>query len=310
MSMYPKKIEKVMVPPIKSQGIKTKLINFIAESIYWDGSGKWIEPFMGSGSVVLNLQPERALICDTNHHLINIYKSIQNKDLTADKLRRFLEIEGEKLKVQGEPYYYEVRERFNEYGSSYDFIFLNRSCFNGMIRFNSKGGFNVPFCKKEERFRQAYITKICNQVSWASSVIEGKDWEFIAQDWKETLSVENVEKNDFVYLDPPYIGRNADYFNKWGDEDATLLEERIKSLSCGFAYSMWLRNIYRENERLLNSFQGYELRTFTHFYHLGAKESLRNEMEEALILKFNKDFHPPKNKLEREFATNQLDLFD
>lgn len=313
MNKYPKKIEKVRVPPIKSQGIKTKLINFIAESIHWDGSGKWIEPFMGSGSVVLNLQPERALISDTNHHLIGIYKAIQSGDLTADKLRQFLETEGSKLKNQGEPYYYEVRERFNEYGNPYDFLFLNRSCFNGMIRFNSKGGFNVPFCKKEERFRQAYITKICNQISWAASVIEGKDWEFVAQDWDKSLALSEIKENDFVYLDPPYIGRSADYFNKWDDQEALLLEERIKQLPCRFAYSMWLRNTYRENDRLIESFTDYEFNTFSHFYHLGASESLRNEMEEALILNFKSNYTVTKESSEQvslsKDSSDQMDLF-
>jgi DNA adenine methylase len=285
MTTFPKRIEHVKAPPIKSQGIKTKLVPFISENIEWSGKGKWIEPFMGSGCVVFNLQPQKALISDTNHHLINIYKRIQSKDITPLKLKDFLEKEGAILQDKGEEYYYEVRTRFNEYGSPYDFLFLNRSCFNGVIRFNSKGKFNVPFCKKTERFRQAYITKICNQVAWADAVIDGKDWEFRTSSWEETLK-DDIHSNDFVYLDPPYIGRHADYFNTWTEEVAHSLETTIKSLPCGFAYSMWLRNDYRENSHLIEAFKDFELKTYSHFYHVGSSEKLRNPMEEALIVRF------------------------
>jgi len=302
MTTFPKRIEHVKAPPIKSQGIKTKLIPFISENISWSGKGKWIEPFMGSGCVVLNLQPQKALISDTNHHLINIYKAIQSKDITPLKLKNFLEKEGAILQDKGEEYYYEVRARFNEYGSPYDFLFLNRSCFNGVIRFNSKGKFNVPFCKKTERFRQAYITKICNQVAWADSVIEGKDWEFRASSWEDILENE-VQKDDFVYLDPPYIGRSADYFNTWTEVVAEDLENTIKVLPCSFAYSMWLRNDYRENLQLIESFKNFEFKTHSHFYHVGSSEKLRNAMEEALIVNFIDDLQSVKiDPVEKQMA--------
>jgi DNA adenine methylase len=61
----------------------------------------------------------------------------------------------ENLKKGGQDYYLEVRKRFNEFGNPLDFLFLNRSCFNGIMRFNSKGGYNVPFGHKPERFAQA-----------------------------------------------------------------------------------------------------------------------------------------------------------
>lgn len=304
MTTFPKRIEHVKAPPIKSQGIKTKLVPFISENIQWSGKGRWIEPFMGSGCVVLNLQPQKALISDTNHHLINIYKAIQSKDLTPLKLKLFLEKEGAILQDKGEEYYYEVRTRFNEYHSPYDFLFLNRSCFNGVIRFNSKGKFNVPFCKKTERFRQAYITKICNQIAWADAVIDGKDWEFRASSWEEVLK-DNIQSNDFVYLDPPYIGRHADYFNTWTEEVAKSLDDTIKKLPCSFAYSMWLRNDYRENSNLIESFKDFEIKTSSHFYHVGSSEKLRNSMEEALVVNFTEELAPIKIESEK----TQIALF-
>lgn len=282
MLPLPRSCPKPKAPPIKSQGIKTKLVPLILANIQWEGKGRWIEPFLGSGAVLFNLQPDQALIADTNRHVIEVYKAIQAGEMSTASLREYLEAEGKKLESQGEEYYYQVRERFNRSGNPFDFVFLNRASFNGVIRFNSKGKFNVPFCKKAERFRPAYITKICNQVAWAAKILQDKEWTFIVQDWKETLA--GVGADDFVYLDPPYIGRHTDYFNHWSDADADELASAIKKLACGFAYSMWNKNKYRENEHLRKHFSEYPYVTYAHYYHVGSTEDLRNAMEEALII--------------------------
>lgn len=280
--MLPNSITHIKAPPIKCQGIKTKLIDFISSSIEWDGEGRWIEPFLGSGVVLFNLRPERALVSDLNPHIINLYKSIQSGEITPSIARTFLEAEGALLLERGEVHYYDIRTRFNETGSSLDFLFLNRSCFNGLMRFNKKGGFNVPFCRKPDRFRPAYVTKIVNQIQWISDVMQGKDWEFVCSDWETTLS--HAEPNDFVYLDPPYVGRHADYFTNWEDEQAERLAEITRALPCGFALSMWKENQYRKNEHLDKCWSGLVERQFSHFYHVGSSENLRNEMQEALII--------------------------
>lgn len=281
MNSYPTHVSP-KAPPIKSQGIKTKLVPFILRTIKWDGIGNWIEPFLGSGAVLFNAQPQNAIVSDTNKHLIEIYQSIQSGAITPHILKMFLEKEGAQLEEHGESHYYKIRERFNESGQPLDFIFLNRACFNGMIRFNSKGGFNVPFCRKPERFRQGYITKICNQIAWVSKVMEGKNWTFKVQDWRESLKLAGPQ--DFVYLDPPYIGRHADYFNSWGIKEADELAETIKALNCGFAYSMWKENDFRVNNHLTAHFSKFPCYVFEHFYHVGASEKLRNKMQEALII--------------------------
>lgn len=93
--------EKVHVPPIKTQGIKTKLVPLIARcdpSAAWT---VWVEPFMGSGVVGFNLAPRRALFSDTNVHIIDFYRSIQDGQLTAAGCRKFLESEGARLKSKG-----------------------------------------------------------------------------------------------------------------------------------------------------------------------------------------------------------------
>ena len=134
---------KVNIPPIKSQGIKTKLVPWINSIKPADFEGVWIEPFMGTGVVAFNLAPQQALLCDTNPHLINFYKAINEGSLTPEIVRQFLNVEGAKLLEKGESYYYEVRNRFNKEHQPLDFLFLNRAGFNGMIRFNKKGQFNI-----------------------------------------------------------------------------------------------------------------------------------------------------------------------
>ncbi len=272
----------VLVPPIKTQGIKTKAVPFIRDSVEWDGSGRWVEPFVGSAVVPLNIVPARAVLGDANPHVIEFYRAIQRGGIDGSTARMFLEREGDRLLRDGEDHYYRVRERFNEERDPLDFLFLNRACFNGLVRFNRKGRFNTPFCRKPERFRPAYVTKICNQVQRAAEIIAGKAWEFVHADWEGVLR--GVREEDFVYCDPPYAGRFTDYYNSWTDGDAARLEDRLKSLPCPFIYSMWSENRYRKNERLHEVFSGYDIRTFSHFYHLGSTESLRNGMTEALVV--------------------------
>lgn len=279
----PRQVRYVVVPPIKCQGIKTKLIRFILANIRWNGAGRWVEPFLGSGVVLFNVQPQRAIINDINPHIINLYRKISDGSLTPRMVEEHLTREGEQLLRNGDDHYYLIRERFNRTADSLDFIFLNRSCFNGIMRFNQKGEFNVPFCRKPERFRQAYVTKIVNQVLRIREIMRDKEWEFRTGDWRDCLQYVNAD--DFVYLDPPYIGRHTDYYEQWSEENAVELARVVQALPCGFAMSMWKENKYRLNPHLGQYWSGTIERTFKHFYHVGSTENLRNSMEEALVIR-------------------------
>ena len=105
-----------LVPPIKCQGIKTRLVSWIRAAIPADFAGTWIEPFMGSGVVAFNVRPQRALLADSNPHLINFYKAIADGSITSVATRRFLEREGAALLHSEGEHYYVVRERFNRRG--------------------------------------------------------------------------------------------------------------------------------------------------------------------------------------------------
>jgi DNA adenine methylase len=285
MPSLPIQLHLVGVPPIKCQGIKTKLVPFILSQIQWQEqpSARWVEPFLGSGVVAFNLTPRRALLTDSNQHIIRFYQAIQQGQITRAIAQHFLQAEGEKLQQQGAEYYYEVRQRFNQLGDPLDFLFLNRACFNGLIRFNRKGEFNVPFCQKPTRFAPSYITKIVNQIEWVARQMAGKDWELRVSDWQTTL--QQVQHQDFVYLDPPYIGRHTDYYNAWNQAEAVSLATIAQQLPCGFALSMWFENQYRKNTHLQEFWADLPLKRFDHFYHLGSKEDWRGTMTEALLIK-------------------------
>ena len=110
------------VPPIKCQGIKTKLVPFIQDSLKWDGAGTWIEPFLGSGVVLFNIQPQRAIVGDRNEHIIRFYQGIQTGLYTPEVVRNYLEKQSPLLIEGGVEYYYEVRRRFNGVPRSAGFI--------------------------------------------------------------------------------------------------------------------------------------------------------------------------------------------
>ena len=270
-----------IVPPIKSQGIKTKLVEWISESSKDLQYERWVEPFMGTGVVAFNVQPRAALMCDNNPHLIAFYAALQSKQITAVKVKYFLQSEGRKLIDTDGEHYYTVRARFNEHHDPLDFLFLSRSCFNGMIRFNKKGGYNVPFCKKPTRFAQALVTKITNQVERISNIIIEGNYTFKHQEFEDTL--EEVGNDDLVYCDPPYLGRHVDYFDSWTEENEFALHKGLIDSKAIFILSTWLSNKYRTNEYIFDLWNKCYVSTKEHFYHVGGKEINRSAVYEALL---------------------------
>ncbi len=274
---------KTIIPPIKCQGIKTKLVPFIKDHIQRDENGLWIEPFVGSGVVAFNLVPKRALLTDKNQYIISLYQGIQNGKINSQIIREFLEYHGNLLSQQGGAYYKLMRDTFNQNRDPLYFLFLNRSDFNGMIRFNRQGKFNVPFCQKPNRFSKAYITKICNQVSSIAEIMEGKDWNFSCASWQDTFCA--ATEHDYIYLDPPYIGRDTSYVGEWSEEEAILLAEYAHRTPANVCLSMWKENQFRKNEHLYKYWSDFTWFEHNHFYHVGAKEANRHPMTEILAIK-------------------------
>lgn len=240
---------------------------------------------MGSGFVGFNIAPSKAIFADTNPYTIEFYNQIKNGNINSYIIRAFLEKEGKLLAENDGEYYYQVRKRFNKEHNVLDFLFLNRSCFNGMIRFNQKGEFNVPYGHKPNRFSKAYITKIVNQVKFVENKLQENDWSFICQSFEETIR--NCTKNDFIYCDPPYIGRHVDYYDSWNEEQELKLNTLFLNSKAKFMLSTWDYNKYRSNEYINKIWKGCIKTNFEHFYHLGAKETNRNSIVEALLTNYN-----------------------
>jgi DNA adenine methylase len=302
---------KVIVPPIKSQGIKTKLVPWIMD-IAPKVKGNWIEPFLGTGVVAFNSGYKKAILNDTNPHIINFYKGVQQKIITAPLMKQYLEQEGEilsKADNNGYEHYLKVRTRFNsgEF-SPYDFIFLSRAGFNGMMRFGSKGNWNIPFCKKPDRFAQAYITKITNQVSTVSKIIQPEpDWIFYNRSFADIIPL--ATENDIIYCDPPYYGRHVDYYNGWTEKDEELLFNLLILTKAKFVLSTWHHNDWRENEMINKFWSKFNIITKDHFYHNGGNVENRRTVVEALVCNFDTDsFSQHNHGLREKIVEKQLEF--
>jgi len=295
---------KIQVPPLKTQGIKTKLVPLIRKFVVLSEETVWIEPFMGSGVVGFNIAPKNAIFSDTNPHIINFYSQIQSGLITPHRVKEFLECEGKKLSERDADYYIQVRNRFNAEHDPLDFLFLNRACFNGMMRFNKNNGFNVPYGHKPERFAKAYITKIVNQVACVQAKIKLNNWSFVCQPFDEAIS--NANSNSFIYCDPPYIGRHVDYYDSWDEQAEILLCEKLKSSGAKFMLSTWDHTNFRTNEYINKLWSFCHKITREHFYHVGAKESNRNPVIEALLM----NYKPTGNSNKVAKINEQLSMFD
>jgi DNA adenine methylase len=207
---------------------------------------------------------------------------LQNKSITLIIAKSFLEKEGELLEKSNGEHYYIVRERFNKYSNPLDFLFLNRACFN------------VPFCKKPNRFAQAYITKIVNQIENIQGIINLNNYSFLCQSFDKTL--ENIDTEDLIYCDPPYIGRHVDYFDSWNEDNEIKLHKYLIKNNVKFIFSTWHSNEYRKNIYIESLWKDLQIYTKEHFYHVGGSEDNRKPMLEALLTNFSFD----KDKIEEK----------
>lgn len=177
-------------PALKYAGAKRWLIPRLRE-LYEDcGRPRLVEPFVGSMAVALGLEPERALLRDANPHLVNLHRWLQRGLVVSN-----IEMRNE------EKHYYERRSDFNaliemeEFDAQTGaelFIYLNRTCFNGLCRFNRRGFFNVPFGRYKKINYRTDFTEYAAAIG----------------NWKIELHPLDAgavfQPGDFLYLDPPY----------------------------------------------------------------------------------------------------------
>lgn len=242
---------------------------------------------MGTGVVGFNAGFSTALMSDINPHLVGFYEGLRSDRISPEVVNDYLTKEGVTLSRaadKGYEHYRFIRTRFNspQGGDPLDFLFLNRAGFNGMIRF-SKNGWNIPFCKKPNRFIGMMKTKIVNQVSRVRNVIT-PEWRFTTGHFRNAIA--QAQAGDVIYCDPPYHGRHSDYFTSWKEGDEAELAQLLKESPAHFILSTWHHNDFRANESLAKHWSNFHVITREHFYHAGAKEANRRPMFEALVMNF------------------------
>ena len=153
-----------------------------------------------------------------------------------------------------------------------------------MMRFNKNGKWNIPFCKKPNRFSPAYITKITNQASAVKEIITD-NWDFRIQSFEEIIPL--ATEDDLIYCDPPYYGRSTDYYNGWSLENEERLFNLLNNTPAKFILSTWHHNDYRENEMIERFWGNFNIVMQDHFYHSGGKIENRKAVVEALVCNFD-----------------------
>ena len=221
------KIEKIAKPFLKWAGGKTQLITEIERSLPYEITNKkftYIEPFVGSGAVLfwmLNNFPklEKAVINDINADLINTYRIIASRPKELTSILQMLQNEFHNLEGKDEEkkeYYYKKRELYNtrkeeKSGQAALFIFLNRTCFNGLYRVNKSNGYNVPMGSYKK-------PTICDDhnILAVSNVLQKV--EILCGDYEATLKEATL--NSFFYFDPPYKPlSNTSSFNSYAKDE-------------------------------------------------------------------------------------------
>jgi DNA adenine methylase len=181
-----------MKPFLKWAGSKYKIIDKIRQSL--PSGNRLIEPFVGSGAVFLNTDYPEYLVADTNADLINLYACIKSQGFDFIEYAKQLFV-AENNQPES---FYRLRQEFNETTSlerkSALFIYLNRHCFNGLCRYNSKNQFNVPFGR--------YTSPTFPEQEIIDFFHKSQSVEFQVAEFTHTML--QAKSGDIVYCDPPY----------------------------------------------------------------------------------------------------------
>ncbi|NLD48530.1 MAG: Dam family site-specific DNA-(adenine-N6)-methyltransferase [Clostridiaceae bacterium] len=264
---------KKLDPFLKWPGGKRWFISKYRDSIP-ENFNRYIEPFLGGGSVFFALLPQSAIISDINEELINVYLSMQEN---PSKLADILE---QHQKKHCSDYYYKVRsskpkDKIRKAGR---FLYLNRTCYNGMYRVNRQGMFNVPIgtkvnCTYDINLFEDYSKKLKN--------IDIRVTDFGPVIQEATLG-------DLVFVDPPYtVAHNQNCFIKyneslftWDDQKRLLNElcnakERGAIIIATNANYDKLREMYKD--------KGFHIKTIERYSCISGKADKRGRQEELLI---------------------------
>lgn len=205
-----------MLPIIKYPGGKKNEISLFKDWIP-EKFNTYIEPFVGGGAVYFYLENKKNIINDINEDLINFYKKISTD---SDNLIKEL-----KLMKNNKDFYLEIRKMYNEndtskFSKEAMFYYLNRTCYGGIVRYNSKKEFNTPFGKYSTYKPWEYISD--------EHVNLLKNTQFMSKSFEEAFK--KAKKGDFVFIDPPYSSNFNNYYeNNFSDEQHKKLAECIRT---------------------------------------------------------------------------------
>ena len=228
-------------PVLRWVGSKKRLIDSLLKYIP-KKFNDYYEPFLGSSIVYLNMPfTQKAYINDFNKDLINIYKQIKRNPSDLIKLLKKYKKEYSSSKNQKD-YYLSKRDKFNKLKNTFDtqraalYIFINKTCFNGLMQTNKKG-FNTSGFGKMANPKIIDDNNILN----FSKFLKNKT---IIKNSNYTSFLQNCKKGDFIYMDPPYVPDdykqcNIKYIKDgWSEKDFLILVKTFKSLSDKGCYVM------------------------------------------------------------------------
>ncbi|NPA41800.1 MAG: DNA adenine methylase [Aquificae bacterium] len=263
-------------PFVKWAGGKRQLIHILKKYVP-KSFETYIEPFLGGGALLFELLPQKAIVSDINEELINAYKVIKdNVEELIDSLKRHRNEEN---------YYYQIRALNPKLLSPIErasrFIYLNKTCYNGLYRENSKGEFNVPF----GRYKKPKIVDEEN-LREVSQYLNTADIEILCEDYKKVCRL--AQKGDFVYLDPPYhpISLTASFtkYSKYdfSRQDQEELAEVFRELDRKGCYVLLSNS---NTEFIKKLYRGYDIIEVSANRFINCKGEGRKKTKVELIVK-------------------------
>jgi DNA adenine methylase len=266
-------MEDIKLKPIlKWAGGKIRIIGKIKDKVTI--SDRYVEPFIGGGSVFLTLKPTKAILNDINPYLITMYKTVRDKpDELILKLKEY-----EKKNTKEE--YYEIRSKGikndDDVEQSAILIYINKTCFRGLYRENSKGGFNVPYGNYKKPL-------ICNEtnIKNISTYLNENDIKFFNLPYQEFLG--KCVETDFVYLDPPYFPMTKTQFTKYNKGDFTTKDhDNLFKIITEGEFKFLMSN--SPADEIKEMFSDYETETFTKSRAINVKQGkTKTKVNEILI---------------------------
>jgi len=238
--------------------------------------GKYIEPFLGGAAVFFALSPEEAYLSDANAELVNAYNRVKKDRMKVEKsLARY-------QKKHDSKFYYMVRDRRpkDPIARAARFLYLNRTCFNGIYRVNREGNFNVPIGTKDAvSFEDGHLENV--EKALKNARIRTRDF---------AIAIGKANKGDFVFVDPPYtVMHNNNGFVKYNSQlfswaDQARLATAIKAASRRGALIMMSNADHASVKALYSDFGTHH--TLTRSSHLAGDPIHRRNATELLITNF------------------------